>query len=160
MRIAIALCFLLLSSFVHAEIYKCVLNQNTVFSDAPCAEDAQEIELKVHRPAADAIEQQNKTTARYQQDSRVNEIESLRAKNQALQITIQDLQQQRNTKLEVLKAKTYQYSDTEIATTEHGVFKQMNAVVAEYQAKISQVKAQIRTNESRINQIKQALRSR
>ncbi len=157
-RLVLTLCFLCLFNSVHAEIYKCTVDDSTVFSDEPCADNAQKIEVKVYQPKADDIEKQRKTTALYQQDAKVNEIQTLQKSNESLKAKIQQLQQQRQAELQVLQAKTYQYSDTEIASTEPGVFKKMNAVNAEYQSKIETVNAQIQHNEQRINQLKQSMR--
>lgn len=159
MKIFITLCFLVFTSVTHAEIYKCVVNDSTIFSDAPCAEESEAVELKLHRPKAEDIEKQNETTARYQQDSKVNEIEALKQKNEGLKTQIQQLQQQADKELQVLKDKTYRYSDTQIAATERGVFNKMNEVINHYQAQIQRVRSEISTNEMQIEAIKHSLRA-
>lgn len=159
MLIRILLLYVCLLNTAHAEIFKCVINGNTVFSDEPCADNAEQLKLNVYQPKAEDISKKHETTARYQQDSKVNEIQTLQQTNENLQNQIQQLKQQANTELQALKAKTYRYSDTQVAATEHGVFEQMNAVMTNYQVKIEDVRARIVQNEQRIEALKFSLRT-
>lgn len=52
------LLILLLSSSAQAEIFKCVQDGRTTFSQQPCAADAQIVELEVYQPSAQAVKEQ------------------------------------------------------------------------------------------------------
>ena len=54
---------LLLAPWAHAEIYKCVSNGKTVFSQQPCAADAVVVTPKVHTPSSEEKALQGKNQA-------------------------------------------------------------------------------------------------
>lgn len=138
---------------LQAEVYQCKLNGHTEFSDQPCSEQAQIIELKVQQPQQAAIDAQKAITATFEEESRVNEIYSLNQRNQELEAEIRLLQQQQNAELASLRAKTYTTEDGRIVSTEPGLFKKMDQVVVQYQQQILQVKQQIEQNKSSLNQL-------
>ncbi|MEW5839189.1 MAG: DUF4124 domain-containing protein [Pseudomonadota bacterium] len=55
---------------VHAEIFKCVQDGKTTFSQQPCAANAQVVELEVHQPSAQAVKEQAAIHAGMQANSR------------------------------------------------------------------------------------------
>jgi uncharacterized protein DUF4124 len=114
-RIITSVFFLILSSSVHAEVYKCLVNGNTVFSDKPCGDNAEKIDIQVYQPKTADIKQQQRTTLRYQQDSKHNQLLELRKQNKSLKAQIVQLQKRRDAEIKVLQKKTYRYSDTRIA---------------------------------------------
>ena len=55
-----------------AEVFKCVEAGKTVFSDQPCAENAEKLELNIYQPKSEDIKKQQQTTQQYQRDSQHN----------------------------------------------------------------------------------------
>lgn len=131
---------------VQAELYKCTINGITEFSDQPCSEQAEQIDLKVTQPEQTAIEQQQAITATFEEESRVNQIHSLNQHNEHLEAEIVRLEQLRDAELEELSARTYITADGRMATTEHGLFQRMDEVEAQYQQQVEQIQSQIRKN--------------
>ena len=148
------LCLLCLMSLpLQAEIFKCSVHGQTEFSDKPCAEQAEKIELKVTQPEQAAIEEQKAITATFEEESRVTEIHALNQKNDDLEAEIIRLQQQRDNELRALSARTYTTEDGRMATTEHGLFQKMDEVEAHYQNQIELIKQQINSNKSQLNNL-------
>jgi len=150
----ITIVFLLVSSSSFADIYKCNVNGEQVFSDQPCTRNAEKVELKVYQPKAEDINQQQRATKRYIEDSQYDEIDALRKKNKSLKVKIHQLIKQRNKKVQLLNEKVYEYSDTIIASSDPNVFKNIEALNAEYLRKIDQLEAEIHRNELRMSEIK------
>ena len=133
---------------VQAEIYKCTINGRTEFSDQPCSEQAEKIDLKVSQPQQTAIEQQQAITATFEEESRVTQIHSLNQHNDDLESEIIRLEQQRDAELEELSARTYITEDGRMATSEHGLFQRMDEVEADYQQQLEQIQQQIQKNKT------------
>lgn len=133
---------------VQAEVYKCTVSGRTEFSDQPCSEQAEKIELKVTQPEQDAIERQQAITATFEEESRVTEIHTLNQKNDHLAAEISRLERQRDAELEELSARTYITEDGRMATSEHGLFQRMDEVEAHYQQQVEQIQYQIRKNKT------------
>ncbi len=70
MKSRLPLLILLLSSNAQAEIFKCVQDGRTIFSQQPCAANAQIVELEVYRPSAQAAKEQAVIHAGMQANSR------------------------------------------------------------------------------------------
>lgn len=148
----ILISMLLISPVTQAEIFKCVGAGKTVFSDKPCADDAEKLELKLYKPKAEDIEKQQQTTQQYQRDSRHNDFLSLRSENERLEKQITQLQKEHDQKLKEMSGNIYR-SGEYIATKEHGLFKRMRQVSAEYKNKIEQVENQIESNKAKMDQL-------
>ena len=70
MKSRLPLLILLLSSSAQAEIFKCVQDGRTTFSQQPCATNAQLVELEVYQPPAQAAKEQAVIHAGMQANSR------------------------------------------------------------------------------------------
>jgi hypothetical protein len=155
MRVLTVLFILMLGLPVQAEIYKCTVNGKTQFSDQPCSDKAEIIEIKIHQPEAEDVTTQQQITQQFKEESRVNTIHSLHKENETLKTQITELEKQREAELEELSQRTYQYDDDTIATKEPGLFQEMNDVMVSYQKKIRQIENLIQQNESTMSQLQQ-----
>jgi ubiquinone biosynthesis protein UbiJ len=138
---------------VQAEVYKCTVNGRTEFSDQPCSDQAQKIEIKVTQPEQTAIDEQRAITATFEEESRVTEIHTLNQQNDHLEAEISRLERQRDAELEELSARTYITEDGRMATSEHGLFQRMDEVTAEYQTAIKLIRQQIQRNQNQLNNL-------
>lgn len=138
-----------------ADIYKCNENGNTVFSDQPCSDKAEKLELKLRQPQQQDIAKQQLITATFEEESRISQIHLLNNKNAELEQQIKNLQQSQQTALKSLAEKTYQTEDGRIATKEHGLFKRMAQVFEDHQQKITQLQKEIKTNEDLLSDLHQ-----
>lgn len=154
--IIMALVFIVFSS-ASADVYKCKIKGEWVFSDQPCSRNAEKVEINIYQPKAEDIDKQRRMTKRYTEDSQYDELEALRAKNDALKLKITQLENQRDAALKTFDDRMYAYSDTLVATHEQDLFKQINDVKQEYHLKIIKVKSEIQQNEARIFNLKVTL---
>jgi ubiquinone biosynthesis protein UbiJ len=138
---------------VQAEVYKCTVNGRTEFSDQPCSDQAQKIEIKVTQPEQTAIDEQRAITATFEEESRVTEIHTLNQQNDHLKAEISRLERQHDAELEELSARTYITEDGRMATSEHGLFQRMDEVTAEYQTAIELIRQQIQRNQNQLNNL-------
>lgn len=141
---------LLIALPLKAEIYKCTINDQTVFSDSPCSDQAETVTIEIQQPDHQAIERQQSITATFKEESRFNQIRQLNQQNDQLKAEIGQLQQQREDELALLRQKTYALEDGRIGTREHGLFQQMDRVEAFYQQKIEQLQHTIQDNQKRL----------
>ena len=58
MRLWLVVLSIFLAPSVNAEIFKCVQDGKTTFSQQPCAANAQLVELEVHQPSAQSVQEQ------------------------------------------------------------------------------------------------------
>lgn len=153
MKLIVGLLLLGITLPGQAEIYKCTVNGKLQFSDQPCSDKAEVVELKLYQPKAEDINEQQQITQRYKEDSRVNEIESLKEKNEKLKEEITRTAKQWDAEMKALNEKTYPVSDTEIGTREPDLGKQKRAVRDKYQQKIEQLQDEISRNETRLAEL-------
>lgn len=153
--LVMSLALLSVSLTVQADIYKCVVNGNTVFSDQPCAENAEKLELEIRQPQQQDIDKQQLLTATFEEESRVNHIHALHTENKQLEQQIKDLESAQQQEFKALAEKTYRTEDGKIISTEHGLFDKMNAVATQYQKMIAQLQAKIKTNEQALSVLHQ-----
>lgn len=146
---------LLLAQPLQAEIYKCSIDGETVFSDSPCSEQAETVIIDIQRPDQQTIEKQQSITATFEEESRFNQIRQLNQRNYELEAEIITLQQQREDELALLRQKTDTLEDGRMATREHGLFEQMDRVEAQYQQKIERAREAIRRNQARLQTLYQ-----
>jgi vacuolar-type H+-ATPase subunit I/STV1 len=151
MRYGWMLLLMAISQTVQADIFKCEVHGKWVFSDQPCADDAEKVELSIRQPSAADVQDQQARTQQYQQEAKYTDIESLNAKNKALEAQIQQLEQQRQQTLSKMNEKTYRVDEDTIGTREHGLFKQMREVSADYDEKIWAIQQQIQQNNQAID---------
>lgn len=145
----------LLALPLQADIFKCTVNGNTQFSDQPCADNAVRVDIDTRQPGEDAVESQQAITQRFQEESRINQVHSLKQKNETLAIRIDQLQQDRQTELNRLGQRTYTSDDGRMATREQGLFEKMDRLDAEFQQQIQDLKQQIQHNQQQIHRLYQ-----
>lgn len=155
MRSAVLLLGFILVLPVKADIFKCTVNGYTSFSDQPCGEQAETIEIDSRKPDQQAVQNQQMITQRFQEESRVNQVHELKRRNDQLSARIDRLQQDRQTELNQLRQRTYSTEDGRMATREQGLFEQMDRVDAEYQRQIRDLKSQMQDNQQQIHQLYQ-----
>ncbi|MTI62986.1 DUF4124 domain-containing protein [Methylophaga sp.] len=146
---------LLLPLPLQANIFKCTVNGNTLFSDRPCADNAVRVEIEARQPDETAVISQQAITQRFQEESRVNQVHSLKQKNKLLSAKIDQLQQDRQRELDRLRQRTYTSDDGRIATREHGLFEEMDRLDAEFQQQIQDLKQEVQHNQQQIHQLYQ-----
>ncbi|MEO1751148.1 DUF4124 domain-containing protein [Thiofaba sp. EF100] len=121
----------------HAEIYKCVVNGQTVFSQQPCAKDAVEVKPKVVKPSADAMAEQSVVNASIQasassmeRDRRMRQLEQAIADADA---RIAQLERDRDAKILMLRVKRIHANNNLAgATWEQSLATEMDAVATQY----------------------------
>ncbi len=155
MKAALLLMGLMLVLPVSADIYKCRISGNTSFSDQPCGEHAETVEIDSRQPNQQAVQEQQAITQRFQEESRLNQVHDLKRRNDALSARIDHLQQERETELNQMRQRTYITDDGRMATREHGLFEQMDRVDAEYQTRIQDLKQEMQNNQQKIHRLYQ-----
>lgn len=58
MRLWLVVLSIFLAPSVNAEIFKCVQDGKTIFSQEPCGANAQLVEIEVHQPSAQSVKEQ------------------------------------------------------------------------------------------------------
>lgn len=58
MRLWLVVLSIFLAPSVNAEIFKCVQDGKTIFSQEPCGANAQLVEMEVHQPSAQSVQEQ------------------------------------------------------------------------------------------------------
>lgn len=131
----------LLATAPAAAVYKCQVNGETVFSQTPCAANAEEVQLKVHRPSDDeakAAEQratwlkEENAAMRAERKSREAGIEIAK-----LEREIEVYHEQMDKELAALREqKASANNNLAGATLEQSIATEMQAVVEKYNTKI------------------------
>ncbi|WP_273151426.1 DUF4124 domain-containing protein [Methylophaga thiooxydans] len=140
---------------LQADVYKCTANGSTTFSDQPCSDNAERIEIKTTPPATVDIETQQEITQEFEEESWISEIKALNQENDDLVLEINRIQKQSETELEALREKTYELDDGRMATSDPTVFGDMNQVIADTKQKTEALKERIRVNEDRLETLYQ-----
>ena len=141
MRI-LALFILIISFPVKAEFYKCVVNGKSTFSDRPCAEDSEKIEIKVYRPETNKISSTHERTERMTFKSKIYRVKS-RIKSKEREIKRYRIAMDRE--LSDLKdKKRFAANNSSGATWEISISNEMESVVAKYNSKISGAEGEIK----------------
>jgi uncharacterized membrane protein YdfJ with MMPL/SSD domain len=151
-RILYLLCFFVFFSVAQAEIYKCTVNGKMIFSDQACATNAEIIDIKVYKPSYEAVQQQQQSTKRFSESSRVSDILALKKKNEALENRKLQLQKSAEQQLKELEKKTYSVPNG-TASTERGVFQKMADVENNYRRDVNKINAEIQNNERKISEL-------
>ncbi|MDD3610100.1 MAG: DUF4124 domain-containing protein [Halothiobacillaceae bacterium] len=131
--LAIAAALLLTASAPAHAVYKCVVNGKTVFSQTPCAEDAEQIELKVVRPTDEQIAQQAQIGQRYDKMSTGyaldRQIQTLEQKIGARRAELDRLRATRDRQLSALRRmKDHANNNLAGATWEGSLSDEMQAI--------------------------------
>lgn len=150
-RAVLLLC--LINVPVQAEIYKCMVHGQTEFSDQPCSDQAEKIELKVTQPQQAGVDEQQAITRTFKEESRVYDIHTLKQRNEQLEADIRQLEHSHDEELKQLRARTQLTDDGYMVTSEYGLFEEMNALTARYQQQIQQLQTEIELNERQLQQL-------
>jgi Domain of unknown function (DUF4124) len=151
-RIFSLVCLLAIFPTAQAEIYKCTVDGKTIFSDQACATNAEIIDIKVHQPSDESIQQQQQSTQGFSESSRVSEILALKKKNEALENKKLQLQKSTEQQLKALEKKTYSVPNGTVST-ERGVFQKMADVENDFRRGVNNINAEIQKNEQKISEL-------
>jgi len=151
-RILFIVCLLTAFTTAQAEIYKCTVDGKTSFSDQPCAKNAEILDIKIYKPSTEDIQQQQQSTQRFSESSRVSEILDLKKKNEALENKKLQLQRNMEKELKVLEKKTYSVENGTVST-ERGVFQKMADAQNNYRRDVNKINVEIQKNEQKISRL-------
>lgn len=149
----------LLTAGPAAAVYKCQVNGETVFSQTPCAANAEEVQLKVHRPSEADIKAAEDRAALTK-----GEGDALRAdrKSRAAGIEITQLEQEIESYQEQMDRELADLNDRKAsannnlagATLEQSIATEMKTVVEKYNTKIKLARDKISVLRAAQNQAK------
>ncbi|MFM4976318.1 MULTISPECIES: DUF4124 domain-containing protein [Aeromonas] len=133
--------------FTQAEIYKCTNNGNVTFSDIPCTNNAQPIEVNVYIPSDDIVAMANQQT----QDIEQNLATSKKQRQiDTLHSEIETKKLKRDNELRLLKSKKgLAANNLAGATWENSISAEMQAVTLRYQGEIDALNTQIAVLQSK-----------
>lgn len=142
MRPIIILAAILAAPMAQAEIYKCKVNGQTVFSQQPCGEHAVEVKPKVSQPSAAAVAEQQAVNASVQaaassmeRSRRMGQIERALAD---LDARIVQMEADRDWKIANLRfSRNYANNNLAGAAWQQSLAMEMGAVSAQYATSIS-----------------------
>lgn len=138
----------LLTAGPAAAIYKCQVNGETVFSQTPCAADAEEVHLKVHRPSEDEAKAAEERATWLKEENAALRAER-KSRAAAIEITklereIEVYQDQMDKELAALREqKASANNNLAGAAWEQSIATEMQAVVEKYNTKIEIARGKI-----------------
>lgn len=127
----------LLAAGPAAAVYKCQVNGETVFSQTPCAANAEEVQLKVHRPSEDEAKAAEERATWLKEESAAMRADR-KSREAAIEITrlereIEVYQDQMDKELVALREqKATANNNLAGATLEQSIATEMQAVVDKY----------------------------
>lgn len=136
MRTTIALSLILTASPALAGVYKCTDDRGRVtFSQTPCGHSAETVDVRVHTPSGKNVSLVRTATDAGSLRLATNELNRKIARKKR---EIDDLQDEMDTKLTILKAKKYRArNNLPGAVWLDSISGEMQAVTEQYKAKIS-----------------------
>lgn len=135
----------------HAAVYKCVVDNQTVYSDKPCADEAEKLDIKVHQPNSRDIDSLLDRTVKMKRDSKIH---NLKSKIRRQESKIDQLRLSMDKELAALKKKKSRSANNSAgATWENSISNEMSAVVSKYNLKISVAEAEITRHRDMLSQI-------
>lgn len=149
MHLAIAAVCVFFVGSTSAGVFRCQVNGETVYSDKPCADDAEEVLVRVTRPDVDAqaeaaaratsiADHQRAMAAERRQREVRHEIDDLESR-------IRVAQRAMDAELAALRArKATAANNLAGATLEQGIAAEMQAVTAKHQARIDAAQARLK----------------
>jgi hypothetical protein len=154
---AAALAALLITAPASA-VYKCQIGGETVFSQTPCAANAQEIEVKVHRPSEAEVqaaeEREAKMRAQGGEVGAGRERRSIEREIASLEADANIEQKKMDQELATLRArKANANNNLAGATLEQSIATEMKAVAEKHSARISSIQGKIATLQERLKQL-------
>jgi len=138
MRYLVLLVLVVLCLPAHAEIYKCVIDGKTTFSQSPCATDAKVVNPQYSKPPSDAKEQiqaRQEATEKMSKQFRLDEIEQQIAATYQAETDTQAARQRELNALRVSMA--YSNNNLAGATRDQGLATQMQAVNGKYDSQLT-----------------------
>lgn len=141
-KTAILMLTVLAASTANAEIYKCVQNGRQVFSDMPCATNAEKLDIRPAAGQADktAVEKANADTkARNQAIDQAMKKRNVENRISRAQHEIERLTAEKEARLAALRnRKGYANNNQAGAIWENSISEEMNAVASDYNSRIDQ----------------------
>ena len=158
MRHVIAVMVLLSSATAEAAFYKCVVGGKTVFSDQPCAADAEKLEVRVIQPSEEEQKRAEERLKKWGKDLSISELKRRRAALvQSIlddEARINNLNASMERDLALLRAKKLRANNNLAgATWENSISKEMDAVTKKYQLQIDRIQRNIDRTRNVIEQL-------
>jgi hypothetical protein len=135
---------------VQADIYKCHDNGQIHYQDKPCNAQSEKVEIKLHQPSKQDIEQQNKRTAAYNENSRIYQINMLKQENRALQKQKNALEKENKARYDELQNQTYDVGNGMIATRDPALLENMRGIVEQHVQQLKSLQQEIDNNKRQI----------
>lgn len=137
----------LASAPVAAEAYKCEVDGKVTFSDRPCGENQEKVEVRVHQPSGPAwdykgaLEEQDQYLERDRLEREISQVEA----------RIRYLRRQRDAEIAALR-RSQQYSANNLAgaTRDQSIAQQMQAVSSNYETQIATERARLQDLRSQL----------
>lgn len=148
LRVSIATILFLVSAPLAAAAYKCEVDGKVTFSDRPCGENQQEVEVRTHQPSGPTWDYEGA------RDDQRRHIEGARLERQVArsEARIRQLQRQRDAEMAALRrSQGYSTNSLAGATRDQSIAQQMQAVSSNYET-------QIATERSRLQDLRSQLR--
>lgn len=147
MKIAILILTVFAASTANAEIYKCVQNGRQVFSDMPCATNAEKLDVRPATGRADktAADKANADTkARNQAVDQSMKKRDAESRISRAQHEIERLTAEKESKLAALRnRKGYARNNQAGAIWENSISEEMNSVTSDYNSRIEQQRQEL-----------------
>jgi len=144
--IALPVSLALLAGAADAAVYKCDVGGKTVFSDRPCATDAQKLDIRYRQPdAAAAAEIQRRTDQYYADLDKRKHASKVAAQKQR----VRQLERERDAELAALRdKKALANNNLAGAAWEQSISTEMSAVVEQYRQKIDAAQRELQRIET------------
>lgn len=157
MRLILALVLLNPLIVQSGQIYKCVVNGETTFSQRPCADDAELISIKPHPIAnKDAAGRVEKLNDALDEVSASNRLSDLQKEERALIKEIERYDRMRDRDLKSLQAKKFRAKNNLAgAEWEQSISQEMQSVNMKYSSKIEVVKSKLEIVSNQIRSLQQ-----
>jgi predicted RNase H-like nuclease (RuvC/YqgF family) len=150
------LIFILILSVLpaQAEVFKCTVNGKLTYSDKPCAENAESIELNYYKPRQEDIDRQLETTQRFEEGSRINKIEFIKEQNKRLQTQIKRANSQYDIDMaEMMKQGEVYKKGDKLYSKVHGLPEKIKQYKQNHQKTINRLQQQLSSNEKEIDRL-------
>lgn len=142
MRVLFLAAAIAVAPLAQAEIYKCVVNGHTMFTQQPCGEDAVEVKPRVLPPSVEAVEEQHAVDAsvrsaasRMEQGRRLVEIQR---RIEEIDIFIADLMRERDQRIADLRRRQrFAGNYGSGANLRQSLATEMEAVAVQYDTNIN-----------------------
>lgn len=135
---------------VQADIYKCEETGYIHYQDKPCASGSEKVELDLYQPSKEEIEQQNKRTAAYNENSRIYQINQLKQKNRELEKQKKTLELENKAKYDEMQNQTYDVGNGMVATRDPTLLENMRVILEQHSQQLKSLQREIDKNRYQI----------